>query len=140
MIKKVFFLLVPLLAGLTAEAARIDIRKIIPGTYSNTTPAGIVANLYNFGLSIAGVLAFGAIVYGAIKYTVSAGNPSQQSEAKEWITQALWGLLLLAGAYLILNTINPRITKLRVDICTTVCPSGQVCLVNESGVGTCQSL
>lgn len=139
MTKKIFFVLIPLLVGLTAEAARIDITRIIPGTNPNT-PVGIVANLYNFGLAIAGVLAFGAIVYGAIKYTVSSGNPSQQSDAKEWITQALWGLLLLAGAYLILNTINPRITKLRVDICTTVCPAGQACLVNDSGVGTCQSL
>ena len=61
---------------------------------------------------ISGVLAFGAIVYGGIKYTLAAGNPSGQSEGKEWVKGALTGLLLLVGAYAILNIINPQLTSL----------------------------
>jgi hypothetical protein len=63
---------------------------------------------------IGGVLAFGAIVYGGVLYAISMGNPSKQSEGKEWVESALIGLLLLAGAYLILYTINPDLVNLNL--------------------------
>ncbi|RJQ28930.1 hypothetical protein C4571_02735, partial [Candidatus Parcubacteria bacterium] len=37
-----------------------------------------------------------------------------QSEGKEWVRSALWGLLLLVGAYVVLNTVNPGLVKLRL--------------------------
>lgn len=88
----------------------------LPSDQSNATekPGVLVNNFYTFALSISGLLAFGAIVWGGIQYTASAGSPSGQSEGKEWIKGALWGLLLLAGAYLILNTINPDIVGLEL--------------------------
>ena len=39
---------------------------------------------------IGGLLAFGAIVFGAIKYTLAAGKPSGPHEGEEWIKQALF--------------------------------------------------
>ena len=78
------------------------------------TPGTIVQDVYNFALMIGGLLAFGAIVFGAIKYTLAAGNPSGQHEGREWITQALLGLLLLVGATLVLNTINPELITLKL--------------------------
>lgn len=82
----------------------------------NIAPSGqgsfnIVSDLYQLALGVSGLLAFGSIVYGAIVYTLAAGNPSGQTEGKEWIKQALLGLLLLAGAYIILNTINPALVR-----------------------------
>ncbi len=71
----------------------------------------IVSDLYQLALGVSGLLAFGSIVYGAIVYTLAAGNPSGQKEGKEWIKQALIGLLLLVGAYIILNTINPALVN-----------------------------
>lgn len=85
-----------------------------PGTH--TPPGEIVNQIYLLALGISGLLAFGAIVYGAIVYTLAAGNPSGQNEGKEWVKQALLGLLLLAGAYIILNTINPELTDLSLKI------------------------
>ena len=96
--------------ALAAEPTKID--TTLPGSYPSEVPGGIVGNFYQFALAIAGVLAFGAIVYGGVRYTFAAGNPSGQSEGKEWIKGALLGLLLLASAYLILNTINPKIIDL----------------------------
>ena len=93
----------------------VDISPAIPGmgTITSSTPPGAyVSGFYNFALMIGGVLAFGAIVYGGILYAVSAGNSSRQSEGRAWITSALLGLLLLAGAYLILYTINPNLVNL----------------------------
>src|SRR3990167_9921491 len=72
-----------------------------------------IANFYQWALGIGGLVALGIIVFGGILYTVSAGNASKQDDAKQWITGALIGLLLLFGSYLILNTINPELTKLK---------------------------
>lgn len=71
----------------------------------------IVGDLYQLALGVSGLLAFGAIVYGAIVRTLAAGNPTGIREGNEWIKQALIGLLLLAGAYIILNTINPALVR-----------------------------
>jgi hypothetical protein len=67
---------------------------------------------------IGGVLAFGIIVYGGVKYMASAGNPSGQSDAKEWIEAALLGLLLLVGAYFVLHVVNPQLTTLGLPTLT----------------------
>ena len=80
---------------------------------SAQTPAGYIARLYQFGLMIAGLAAFGSIVYGALQYVLSAGNSSLQGDAKDQITQAILGLVLLLGAYLILYTINPNLVNLQ---------------------------
>jgi hypothetical protein len=109
-----------LLAFCAAKIAlAVDVNTNIPGPYTNPTkPGEIVSNFYSFSLMIGGVLALGAIVYGGVKYVFAAGNPSGQSEGKEWIKGALWGLLLLAGAYLVLKTINPSLVNLSLPTLT----------------------
>jgi hypothetical protein len=95
--------------------AQTQISVGIPGSNLNNTstaPGAYIANFYQFALLIGGILAFGAIVFGGVKYVASAGNPSAQSDGKEWIWGALLGLLLLAGAYLILKVINPQLLNL----------------------------
>lgn len=72
-----------------------------------------IRRVYQFAIGISGILAVGMIVAGGIFYTVSAGKPDMQNEGKDMIFSALWGLALLFGAYIILNTINPRLTELR---------------------------
>lgn len=102
--------------------AQTQITANIPGTNSPSVegPGAFVANFYEFALMIGGVMAFGVIVYGGVKYTTSAGNPSGQSDAKEWIEAALLGLLLLVGAYFILNVINPQLINLTLPTLTPV--------------------
>ncbi len=80
---------------------------------SAASPADFVAKLYQYALGIAGTLAVIMIVYGEILYIISAGNTSKQSEARDIITSSIWGIVLLAGAYLILSTINPEIVNLK---------------------------
>ena len=94
----------------------IQINPNIPGTSPSTTAGGwiggFVINFYQFALLIAGLLALGAIVYGGVKYAASAGNPSAQSDGKEWILAAIYGLILLGAAYIILFTVNPNLVQL----------------------------
>ena len=109
---------------LVSAQTQITIATSVPGTYGPKPgtggPGAFVANFYQFSLIIAGVLAFGVIVYGGIRYMTSAGNPSGASDAKEWIEAALLGLLLLAGAYFILKVINPQLLNLQLPTLTQI--------------------
>ena len=96
-----------------AFAASVTINPSVPFVTVNTVP-GLIQGLYLFALSLAGVLAFGAIVYGGVKYATGRGNPGAETDARSWITGALLGLLLLAGAYIILQTVNPALVTLGI--------------------------
>ena len=127
-------------------AHAVTISTAIPGSYANSTsssPGAFVANFYQFALLIGGILAFGAIVFGGIKYVASAGNPSAQSDGKEWIWGALIGLLLLAGAYLILKVINPQLLNLNpatlngIAVATTPTPPISTPTPSQPSTGAC---
>jgi len=72
-----------------------------------------IRRLYQFAIGISGILAVGMMVAGGILYTVSGGSPDKQREGMDMIFSALWGLGLLFGAYIILNTINPQLVLLK---------------------------
>ncbi len=74
-------------------------------------PAGLVSSFYKIALGLAGAAALGVLIYGAVLWTLSGAVTSKQ-DAREWISGALWGLVLLLGAYLILYTINPRLVEI----------------------------
>lgn len=120
---------------LNTAHAQTQISPVIPGPNpypTSTGPGGFVANFYLFALMVSGVLAFGAVVYGGILYLTAAGNPSRQGEGKEWIESALIGLLLLAGAYLILQIVNPALLNLTLPTLQGISISG----VGAGGVTT----
>jgi hypothetical protein len=116
---------------------QIIISTSVPGTYgaaaSGGAPGAYVADFYWFALIIGGVLAFGVVVYGGVKYMTSAGNPSGQSDAKEWVEAAILGLLLLVGVYFILSVINPQLLNLNLPSLTPVNISSIVVPGNPAG-------
>ena len=67
--------------------------------------------IFQWAIGVGGVVALGIIIFGGVMYISSAGNSSRQGDAKEWIKAAIYGLILLAVGYLILNTINPAILR-----------------------------
>jgi len=105
-----------------AVAHAVTINPNIPGISNVSTagPAGWIKGFYNFALLAAGILAFGAAVFGGFKYATSAGDASKQSEGRAWIWSALLGILLLAGAYIILQTVNPNLVKLQNPTLSTI--------------------
>jgi len=120
-----------------------------PGATADTSSIqGYIVNFYEFGLAIAGILAVGMIVAGAIFYSLSGASPDKQSEAKDMITSAIWGVVLLFGSYLILKTINPSLVVLgppggNILNCTkeNMPPAAHPCGVNENPLdsnGNCQ--
>lgn len=121
-----------------AEFKMEEINTNLPGGTSSTSPIGIISDIYKFALSISGILAVGVIIYGGVRYISSPGSPSGQSDAKEWIISALLGILLLAGAYFVLNIVNPELTILRmpelndVKLATSTPTPGDGSVFNET--------
>lgn len=83
---------------------------------SSVNLSGYLETVFAFGISLAGILAVAVIVVGGIQYITAYGNTGMVTNAKNRITQALLGLLLAIGAWLILYTINPDLAKGKLTI------------------------
>ena len=79
----------------------------------STTLPELVSYLFTFSIMIAGLAAFSMFIFGGMKYLTSAGNAAAQNDARDMITSAVVGLLLLLGSYLLLQLINPDILILK---------------------------
>lgn len=96
--------------------ANSPVAPLEPPKPGEKVPLGIaeqIGKFYQWALGIGGLLALGVLIFGGILYTVSAGNASRQDDAKNWVFGAVMGIFLLFGSFLILNTINPELTKLK---------------------------
>jgi len=80
---------------------------------------GYINLVFRFALGIGGFLAVGMIVWGAILISIS-GSVDKSKEGKSHIQAAFLGLAMLAGTYLILKTINPRLVVLTAPSATEV--------------------
>jgi len=81
-------------------------------TDPNLSLAGYVNALYKAAISIAAFMAVVKIIFAGVKYMLSDVVTTKES-AKKDIRGALIGLLIVIGAVLILNTINPQLKGLR---------------------------
>lgn len=78
-------------------------------TDTSTLPE-LVKYLYEWGIFLGGLAFFIALLIAGMQYLTSVGKPELIKEAKNRITSAFLGLILLLGSWLILNTINPQLT------------------------------
>ncbi len=75
--------------------------------------------IYQYGLSVAGILAAVIIMGAGVIWLTSAGDSGKINKAKQYIFGSLIGVFLLFGAYIILNTINPNLIELKpIEIST----------------------
>jgi len=70
----------------------------------------MIQYFYEWAIALGGLATFFALVLGGFKYLSSMGRPEAMKEAREQITSAFAGLILLLSAWLILNVINPDLT------------------------------
>lgn len=63
----------------------------------------IVSNIINVILYVIGILAVAFIIYGGVKYAMSAGDSAKVKSAKDTIMYAVIGLIVAILAYAIVN-------------------------------------
>lgn len=95
------------------------------GTESNGTTkisnlAQYITGMFKFLIGLTALLAVIMIIFGGIEY-MTTDVISNKSAGKERIKNAILGLLLAVGSWLILNTIDPDILKIKIgDINTNL--------------------
>lgn len=90
--------------GKTTGGCQTDFSTYLPG-------------LFNLLIGVAAVLAFIEITYGGIAY-MTTDAISGKGKSRERIENALWGLLLVIGSWVILNTINPNLLNFNLNMAT----------------------
>ncbi len=76
--------------------------------------AQYIAGVYKYALGIAVVIAAVMAVIGGFQYATGGGDASRVKAGKDRISQAIIGLVLLFGSYMLLNTISPSLLTLDV--------------------------
>lgn len=79
-----------------------DIQTYIPG-------------VFNLAIGIAGVLAVLMIIIGGVEY-VTTDAIQGKSDGKARIQNALWGLVLVLVSWILLYTINPKLTVFDLNV------------------------
>lgn len=119
----------------------ITFGKVLFKTYSDPSVTGgqktfinipylcdYIVGAYKFAIGVGIILAVIIIIHNGLKWSVSGGNVATITSAKEGITNAIFGLLILLGAVVILTIINPDLS---------VCNSLQINKLNiASGLST----
>ncbi|MFA5854593.1 MAG: pilin [Patescibacteria group bacterium] len=112
----------PALAQTTQDAARrneikteiaIPLAQPVEGYTGNTVAdlANYIGVIYQFMISVIGLVAAVMMIIGGFQYLTSAGDSGKIGAAKKRITDALIGLTLAFSAFLLLNTINPALLR-----------------------------
>ncbi len=135
-----FLLVSPALAAVNNNTNYVPLVNI-PGVNTDAGVLTYLSGLYNFLISVVGILAMAVIIYGGMRYLTSAGNPSSVEEAKDAITSAVTGLILALLSWLILSTINPDILVLKSVGMSgagtySYADSKNICVANATGTGT----
>jgi hypothetical protein len=118
---------------------------MFPGAPDITTEQGqqlnsLIAWFYYAIISISGFIAFLMIIFGGVQYLASAGNPTAISEAKDRIKSALLGLLIIFASFMIIQTINPTLTILKLPSCGNgSCDGGESCSSCPIDCGACST-
>ena len=74
-----------------------------------------VNQIYLWSMAVAALAALLMMVLGGYLYMTAGGNAEQTGKGGSFIMSAIVGLCLLFGAYLLLRTINPDLTKLEIN-------------------------
>jgi hypothetical protein len=95
-----------LVAGSTPALAQLSNLRIEEGnlpTALNMSPSSLITNLVNIAFIIAVILVFFYLIWGGIEWITSGGDKGKTESARNKITSAVIGLIVLAASYAILT-------------------------------------
>ncbi len=75
--------------------------------------ADFISAFFKFFISAIAIIATVMIMWAGLLWLTAAGSASQITQAKTKISNALIGLVIALGSYLILHTVNPTLVKLK---------------------------
>lgn len=95
-----------LFTGTALAQQGYEVLAPLPNIQGQTTINSYVPAAINIAITVGAVLAFVMITFGGILYATTDAISGKQ-KGKDYITNAIYGLLLVIGAWVILNFINP---------------------------------
>lgn len=129
--KKILSLIFLLLIISTPVLADVQIGEFV--ITDETTPEEIISYIFQLLVGIGALIAVAMVVMAGVEWMTSEGNPGKIDGAKTKIKNALLGVGVLLGSYLIINTINPQITDVEID--DLQCDSGIIVSVKFEDTG-----
>ncbi len=75
-----------------------------------------IRRIYSFSIGVIAIIAVLMIMIGGLRWIFAAGNTAAIGAARQQIGAAVAGLILALSSYVILNTINPSLTKLQMTM------------------------
>jgi hypothetical protein len=99
----------PLIPG--AEPPQVFIQKIENGIYNENDAFPLYLKyFYHLLIVISGIVCFGSLLLGAFYYLFSLGSTNRMRQGLERMGMAFLGLLIILSSYIIVKTIDPRLT------------------------------
>lgn len=101
--------------GLVYDKADVTCVNTADGGYSCSINwiSKYIKAIYNYALSIGGILAALMLMAGGLLWLTSGGDSGKISKAKAFIGGSVTGLIILFSAYMILYEVNPELTKMK---------------------------
>ncbi len=106
---------VPIVPKLQINIPTVQFSNIIKNGQALGIPflAEYIAGVYKYAVSIVSIIAIVMIMVGGLRWMTAGGNASAISSAKETISGAVIGLLLVLGSYTVLYTVNPDLVSFK---------------------------
>ncbi len=112
--KKISIFIAVIFPSIALGADKLHIPGYTPATTYDTQGSDLAKFLtafYKLSLGIAGVAAVVVLIIAGIYYVTAGGDTNKEAKAKEYISNAVSGLLVILLAFLILLTINPKLAR-----------------------------
>lgn len=84
--------------------------------FDTSTPCTYWEDVFNFGMSVAGILTLVMLVVGGLYYMVSLGQEEKLGNAKSMMGGAMVGFILAIFSWMVFNIISPSLLQCRLDI------------------------
>jgi hypothetical protein len=110
-----------------------------PVKESTTTIAEYIRSIYKYMLAVVGLLAAVVLMISGVIWLTAGGNTERISQAKNYMTGSLTGLVLMLTSYIILRTVNPNMVEFKISPIPTIAAIEPGCCQYNLSDGTTTS-
>lgn len=112
--KKYILILVGILLPLTTRALEVSFPEVQGVKVGESMgPAEWIKYIFLLAQAMVGLAIIYAFVRAGLLWMTGGDNPGNIKEAKDRMTSAIIGLVILLGSYLLLQTINPQLVNIK---------------------------